>query len=79
MGFIDHNVSMFVRENLKCIRPPLLYFPEVYMAEKIAVIGGTGDLGFGLALRWAKAGNISLLVVEKRRKLRKLLKKCGQY
>ena len=25
-------------------------------AEKIAVIGGTGDLGFGLALRWARAG-----------------------
>ena len=26
------------------------------MEEKIAVIGGTGDLGFGLALRWARAG-----------------------
>ncbi|HVB85541.1 MAG TPA: NADPH-dependent F420 reductase [Candidatus Dormibacteraeota bacterium] len=24
--------------------------------EKIAIIGGTGDLGFGLALRWAHAG-----------------------
>ena len=24
--------------------------------EPIAVIGGTGDLGFGLALRWARAG-----------------------
>jgi NADPH-dependent F420 reductase len=24
--------------------------------EKIAIIGGAGDLGFGLALRWAKAG-----------------------
>jgi 8-hydroxy-5-deazaflavin:NADPH oxidoreductase len=24
--------------------------------EKIAIIGGTGDLGLGLALRWAKAG-----------------------
>jgi len=24
--------------------------------EKIAIIGGTGDLGFGLALRWARAG-----------------------
>src|SRR5688500_1845935 len=24
--------------------------------EKIAIIGGTGDLGFGLALRWAEAG-----------------------
>lgn len=26
------------------------------MAEKLAIIGGTGDLGFALALRWAKAG-----------------------
>jgi NADPH-dependent F420 reductase len=24
--------------------------------QKIAVIGGTGDLGFGLAVRWARAG-----------------------
>ena len=24
--------------------------------DKIAIIGGTGDLGFGLALRWARAG-----------------------
>ena len=24
--------------------------------EKIAVIGGTGDLGFGLAVRWSLAG-----------------------
>jgi 8-hydroxy-5-deazaflavin:NADPH oxidoreductase len=24
--------------------------------EKIAIIGGTGDLGFGLALRWVRAG-----------------------
>ena len=24
--------------------------------EKLAIIGGTGDLGFGLAVRWAKAG-----------------------
>ncbi|MBU7014740.1 MAG: NADPH-dependent F420 reductase [Theionarchaea archaeon] len=24
--------------------------------KKIAIIGGTGDLGYGLALRWAKAG-----------------------
>ncbi len=24
--------------------------------ERIAIIGGTGDLGFGLALRWAQAG-----------------------
>jgi len=24
--------------------------------EKIAIIGGTGDLGFGLAVRWARAG-----------------------
>jgi len=26
------------------------------MHEKIAIIGGTGDLGLGLALRWASAG-----------------------
>ena len=26
------------------------------MAEKIAVVGGTGDLGFALATRWAKHG-----------------------
>jgi len=26
------------------------------MSEKIAIIGGTGELGYGLALRWAKAG-----------------------
>jgi 8-hydroxy-5-deazaflavin:NADPH oxidoreductase len=26
------------------------------MADRIAVIGGTGDLGFGLALRWTLAG-----------------------
>jgi predicted dinucleotide-binding enzyme len=25
-------------------------------AERIAIIGGTGDLGYGLALRWAGAG-----------------------
>ncbi|MGH2827495.1 MAG: NAD(P)-binding domain-containing protein, partial [Actinomycetota bacterium] len=24
--------------------------------DRVAVIGGTGDEGFGLALRWAKAG-----------------------
>ena len=24
--------------------------------EKIAIIGGAGELGFGLALRWAQAG-----------------------
>lgn len=26
------------------------------MGEKVAIVGGTGDLGFALALRWAKAG-----------------------
>ena len=26
------------------------------MADKVAIIGGTGDLGLGLALRWAAAG-----------------------
>ena len=29
--------------------------------EKIALIGGTGDLGFGLALRWARAGQQILI------------------
>ncbi|NIP14521.1 MAG: NADPH-dependent F420 reductase [Pseudomonadales bacterium] len=27
------------------------------MAETIAILGGTGDLGTGLAIRWAKAGH----------------------
>jgi len=29
--------------------------------ETIAVIGGTGDLGYGLALRWAKAGETVII------------------
>lgn len=29
--------------------------------EKIAIIGGAGELGFGLALRWAKAGEDVIL------------------
>ena len=29
--------------------------------HKIAVIGGTGDLGSGLALRWARAGHSVIL------------------
>ncbi|MEE8177168.1 MAG: NADPH-dependent F420 reductase, partial [Acidobacteriota bacterium] len=29
--------------------------------ETIALIGGTGDLGFGLALRWARAGEQILI------------------
>jgi NADPH-dependent F420 reductase len=37
--------------NFAGIRPS-----EYFMHEKIAIIGGTGDLGFGLALRWARAG-----------------------
>lgn len=31
------------------------------MNGKIAIIGGTGDLGFGLALRWAQAGEEVLI------------------
>jgi len=31
------------------------------MDEKLAIIGGTGDLGFALALRWVKAG-VSLII-----------------
>ena len=27
------------------------------MADTIAILGGTGDLGTGLAIRWAKAGH----------------------
>ncbi|MBI4459373.1 MAG: NADPH-dependent F420 reductase [Acidobacteria bacterium] len=38
--------------------------------EKIAVIGGTGDLGFGLALRWAKAGLPILIGSREERKAR---------
>jgi NADPH-dependent F420 reductase len=29
--------------------------------ERIAIIGGTGDLGYGLALRWARAG-VSIVI-----------------
>ena len=31
------------------------------MDEKVAIVGGTGDLGFALALRWARAG-VSLII-----------------
>lgn len=31
------------------------------MDERVAIIGGTGNLGFGLAQRWAKAG-VSLII-----------------
>jgi len=31
------------------------------MSEKIAIIGGAGELGFGLALRWAQAGQSILI------------------
>ena len=32
--------------------------------EKIAIIGGAGELGFGLALRWAKAGENVIIDAE---------------
>ena len=36
--------------------------------KKIAIIGGTGDLGFGLALRWAKAGRDIIIGSRKKEK-----------
>jgi NADPH-dependent F420 reductase len=36
--------------------------------KKIAIIGGTGDLGFGLALRWAKAGREIIIGSREKRK-----------
>ncbi|MHA1835109.1 MAG: NAD(P)-binding domain-containing protein [Candidatus Baldrarchaeia archaeon] len=45
------------------------------MAEKIAVIGGTGDLGFGLALRWAKAGKHIIIGSRKEEKAKKTVEK----
>lgn len=31
------------------------------MADRIAILGGTGDLGTGLAIRWAKAGHTIII------------------
>jgi NADPH-dependent F420 reductase len=36
--------------------------------KKIAIIGGTGDLGFGLALRWAKTGREIIIGSRKKEK-----------
>lgn len=36
--------------------------------KKIAIIGGTGDLGFGLAIRWAKAGREIVIGSRKKEK-----------
>lgn len=36
--------------------------------KKIAIIGGTGDLGFGLAVRWAKAGREIIIGSRKKEK-----------
>ncbi|MBU7017487.1 MAG: NADPH-dependent F420 reductase [Theionarchaea archaeon] len=36
--------------------------------KKIAVIGGTGDLGFGLALRWARAGREMIIGSREKRR-----------
>ncbi len=33
-----------------------LFAEDAMQADTVAVIGGTGDQGYGLALRWAKAG-----------------------
>jgi len=80
MRFIDHKVSMFVREKFKMHQNfPLLYFSEVCtMAEKIAVIGGTGDLGFGLALRWAMAGKHIIIGSRKEEKAKRAAKKIQE-
>lgn len=45
------------------------------MTEKIAVIGGTGDLGFGLALRLAKAGKHIIIGSRKEEKAKKTVEK----
>ena len=34
---------------------------DSFVSMKIAIIGGTGALGAGLALRWAKAGHQIIL------------------
>jgi|GEM_PF-6304134 len=55
---------------------PITLLPGgMYMTEKIAVIGGTGDLGFGLALRWAKAGKHIIIGSRKEEKAKKTVEK----
>ena len=55
---------------------PITLLPGgMYMTEKIAVIGGTGDLGFGLALRWAKAGKYIIIGSRKEEKAKKAAEK----
>src|SRR5262245_64692753 len=44
---------MWKSNNFDAIKP---FEMSSRMQEKIAIIGGTGDLGLGLALRWAVAG-----------------------
>lgn len=67
---------MFVREKFKINQNFLtLLFGGVCMAEKIAVIGGTGDLGFGLALRWAKAGKHIIIGSRKEEKAKRASEK----
>jgi len=47
----------------------MLAFAEGAMqADTVAVIGGTGDQGYGLALRWAKAGKRVIIGSRKREK-----------
>jgi len=48
------------------------------VTETIAVIGGTGDLGFGLALRWAKAGKSIVIGSRKEEKAKKAAQKIRE-
>lgn len=43
--------------------------------ETIAIIGGTGDQGFGLALRWAKAGKHVIIGSRRREKAQAAVKR----
>jgi NAD(P)-dependent dehydrogenase (short-subunit alcohol dehydrogenase family) len=48
---------------------------ESIMTEPIAIIGGTGDQGKGLALRWARAGG-EIVIGSPRRITRR--ERCGE-
>jgi hypothetical protein len=47
-------------------------------AEKIAVIGGTGDLGLGLALRWGRAGAQVLIGSREENKAKQAAQKVSE-
>ena len=44
--------------------------------EKIAILGGTGDLGTGLAIRWAKAGHEIIIGSRTLAKAQKAVQTC---